>query len=67
MSVDANVLIYERIREELRAGKGVRLAIVDGYNNAYSSIIDANITTCVNWYNTLPYSVVDQLRVLQLH
>ena len=45
MSVDANVLIYERIREELRAGKGVRLAIVDGYNNAYSSIIDANITT----------------------
>jgi SecD/SecF fusion protein len=45
MSVDANVLIYERIREELRAGKGVRLAIVDGYKNAYSSIIDANITT----------------------
>ncbi len=44
MSVDANVLIYERIREELRAGKGVRLAIVDGYKNAYSSIIDANIT-----------------------
>lgn len=45
MSVDANVLIFERIREELRAGKGVRLAIVDGYKNAYSSIIDANITT----------------------
>ncbi len=45
MSVDANVLIYERIREELRAGKGVRLAIFDGYKNAYSSIIDANITT----------------------
>lgn len=45
MSVDANVLIYERIREELRAGKGVKLAIQDGYKNAYSSIIDANITT----------------------
>ncbi|MGD1844067.1 MAG: protein translocase subunit SecDF [Salibacteraceae bacterium] len=45
MSVDANVLIYERIREELSAGKGLRLAIVDGYNNAYSSIIDANLTT----------------------
>ncbi len=45
MSVDANVLIYERIREELESGKGMRLAIKDGYNNAYSAIIDANITT----------------------
>ena len=45
ISVDANVLIYERIREELRAGKGTRLAIADGYRNAYSSIIDANVTT----------------------
>ena len=45
MSVDANVLIYERIREELRNGKGLSLAISDGYNNAYSSIIDANVTT----------------------
>ena len=45
MSVDANVLIYERIREELKNGKGLRLAISDGYNNAYSSIIDANVTT----------------------
>ena len=45
MSVDANVLIYERIREEIRNGKGIRLAITDGYNNAYSSIIDANVTT----------------------
>lgn len=45
ISVDANVLIYERIREELRAGKGQRLAITDGYRNAYSSIIDANVTT----------------------
>ena len=45
MSVDANVLIYERIREELTNGKGIRLAIEDGYNSAYSSIIDANVTT----------------------
>lgn len=45
ISVDANVLIYERIREELRAGKGIKLAIADGYRNAYSAIIDANITT----------------------
>ena len=45
MSVDANVLIYERIREELTGGKGIRLAIKDGYNNAYNAIIDANVTT----------------------
>lgn len=47
MSVDANVLIYERIREELLEGKGLRLAIVDGYKNAYSSVIDANLTTLI--------------------
>ncbi len=45
MAVDANVIIYERIKEELRAGKGVRLAITDGYKNAYSAIIDGNVTT----------------------
>jgi SecD/SecF fusion protein len=45
MSVDANVLIYERIKEELMAGKGLKLAISDGYKNAYSAIIDANVTT----------------------
>ena len=45
MAVDANVLIYERIREEMAAGKGLRLAINDGYKNAFSSIIDANVTT----------------------
>ncbi len=45
MSVDANVLIYERIREEMAAGKGVRLAISDGYKNAFSAIIDSNVTT----------------------
>jgi SecD/SecF fusion protein len=45
MAVDANVIIYERIKEELRAGKGVRLAITDGYKAAYSAIIDGNVTT----------------------
>jgi len=45
MAVDANVIIYERIREEIRAGKGIRLAISDGYKNAYSAIIDGNVTT----------------------
>ena len=45
MSVDANVLIFERIKEELRAGKGVKLAIADGYRGASSAIIDSNLTT----------------------
>ena len=45
MAVDANVIIYERIKEEIRAGKGMRLAITDGYKNAYSAIIDGNVTT----------------------
>ena len=45
MAVDANVIIYERVKEELRAGKGLSLAIEDGYANAYSAIIDGQITT----------------------
>lgn len=45
MAVDANVIIYERIKEEIRAGKGTRLAVSDGYKNAYSAIIDGNVTT----------------------
>ena len=45
MSVDANVLIYERIREEMRAGKAIKTAVTDGYKNAYSAIIDSNLTT----------------------
>lgn len=45
MSVDANVLIFERIKEELRKGKGLALSISDGFSNALSSILDANITT----------------------
>ena len=45
MSVDANVLIFERIKEELAKGKGLKEAIKDGFSNALSSILDANITT----------------------
>ncbi|MFW6457644.1 MAG: protein translocase subunit SecF, partial [Planctomycetota bacterium] len=45
MAVDANVLIYERIREEVRAGKTVHVALRNGYERAYSTIIDANVTT----------------------
>jgi SecD/SecF fusion protein len=47
MAVDANVIIFERIREELRLGKGLRAAIVDGYRNSNSAIIDANVTTLI--------------------
>ncbi|MGN1045864.1 MAG: protein translocase subunit SecDF [Candidatus Cryptobacteroides sp.] len=47
MAVDANVIIYERIKEELRAGKGLGKAIADGYANAYSAIIDGQITTAL--------------------
>ena len=45
MAVDANVIIYERIKEELKAGKGLGKAIADGYSNAYSAIIDGQVTT----------------------
>ncbi|MBP3587188.1 MAG: protein translocase subunit SecDF [Paludibacteraceae bacterium] len=45
MAVDANVLIYERIREELRAGKNMRKAIQDGFGGAISAIVDANVTS----------------------
>lgn len=47
MAVDANVLIYERIKEELEAGKSMRLAIADGFSNSYSAILDSNITTLI--------------------
>lgn len=47
MSVDANVLIFERIRDELRAGKPVRLAVDAGYTKAFSSIFDSNVTTLI--------------------
>lgn len=45
MAVDSNVIIFERVKEELRAGKGLRTAIADGYKAAYSAILDGNITT----------------------
>ena len=45
MAVDANVIIYERIKEELAAGKGLGKAVADGYKNAYSAIIDGQVTT----------------------
>ena len=47
MAVDANVLIFERIREELDAGRAVRTAVDDGFGNALSAIVDANITTLI--------------------
>ncbi len=47
MAVDANVLIFERIREEIREGKSIQQAIHQGYDAAYSTIIDANITTLI--------------------
>jgi SecD/SecF fusion protein len=47
MAVDANVLIYERTKEELRAGKGVRKALADGYSNAFSAIFDSNLTSII--------------------
>ncbi|MCK4305497.1 MAG: protein translocase subunit SecD [Candidatus Eisenbacteria sp.] len=48
MAVDANVLIFERIREEMRAGKKIRGAVEAGYNRAFRAIIDANVTTLIS-------------------
>ncbi|HRF68699.1 MAG TPA: protein translocase subunit SecD [Muribaculum sp.] len=47
MAVDANVLIFERTKEELRAGKNIRQAIADGYSNAFSAIFDSNLTSII--------------------
>ncbi|MDR1455015.1 MAG: protein translocase subunit SecDF [Tannerella sp.] len=47
MAVDANVLVYERTKEELRAGKGLAKALSDGYKNAFSAIFDSNVTTII--------------------
>ena len=47
MAVDANVLIYERTKEELRAGKNVKRALEDGYSNAFSAIFDSNVTSLI--------------------
>lgn len=59
MSVDANVLIFERIREELALGRRVRAAITNGYSKAFLTIIDANVTTLITalilfWFGTGP-------------
>lgn len=59
MAVDSNVLIYERIREEIKAGKNVKKGVVDGFNNAISAILDSNITTLLTgiilaWFGTGP-------------
>lgn len=55
MAVDANVLIFERTKEELRAGKNVRTAIADGYSNAFSAIFDANLTSVITGVILLLY------------
>ena len=47
MAVDANVLIFERCKEELRNGKGLKAAVADGYKNAFSAIFDSNLTTII--------------------
>ncbi|MBR1936054.1 MAG: protein translocase subunit SecDF [Muribaculaceae bacterium] len=47
MAVDANVLIFERIKEELRAGKSLKPAVADGYSNAFSAIFDSNLTSII--------------------
>ncbi len=59
MAVDANVLIYERTKEELRAGKKLRSALADGYSNAFSAIFDSNLTSIITgvilyWFGTGP-------------
>ncbi|MBU0488103.1 MAG: protein translocase subunit SecDF [Bacteroidetes bacterium] len=59
MAVDANVIIYERVREEIGQGKGLRLAVADGFKNSYSAIIDGNVTTLLTgiilyWFGTGP-------------
>jgi preprotein translocase subunit SecD len=47
MAVDANVLVFERIREEIRLGRTAKMAIEAGYNNAMSSVVDSNLTTLI--------------------
>ena len=56
MAVDANVLINERIREEMRLGKGPRAAVEAGYNRAFSAIFDSNLTTAIAGVVLLNYS-----------
>lgn len=55
MAVDANVLIFERAKEELRAGKGIKAAVADGYKNAFSAIFDSNLTSIITGVILLIY------------
>jgi preprotein translocase subunit SecD len=55
MAVDANIIIYERIREELRSGKSVRGAVDAGFGHAFSAILDGQLTTAVAGYVLLQY------------
>ncbi|MDE6309764.1 MAG: protein translocase subunit SecF, partial [Muribaculaceae bacterium] len=55
MAVDANVLIFERAKEELRAGKNVKQAVADGYSNAFSAIFDSNLTSIITGVILLLY------------
>lgn len=55
MAVDANVLIFERTKEELRAGKNVKTALADGYGNAFSAIFDSNLTSVITAIILLVY------------
>ena len=64
MAVDANVLIFSRIREELKAGKNPHLAIQDGFSRAFITIFDANVTTLIAALILSP-SVPDQSKDLQ--
>ena len=56
MAVDANVLIFERIREELRAGRSARAAVEGGYEKAFWTIFDANITTALTGFILIYYT-----------
>ncbi len=55
MAVDANVLIFERAKEELAAGKGIKSAVADGYKNAFSAIFDSNLTSIITGLVLLVY------------
>jgi preprotein translocase subunit SecD len=55
MAVDANIIIYERIREELRSGKSIRGSVDAGFGRAFSAILDGQLTTAVAGYVLLQY------------
>ena len=61
MSVDANVLIFERIREELRGGAAFRMAIRNGFDRAMSAIVDSNVTTIISGL-VLYFIATDQIK-----